>query len=380
MPPLAKRFSARLPLGAGNWSGKQLFILCAACAATACFTFFLASGDSRGQHKSAAGGFAAATSVGVGAGRQCRLEFASYEPSAWEKKWLFQALQFQDKICPTMLQGEDREMTDVWMEAMLEAFGGHSEKSEVSKLQNNTVWSQFVYRNTCGGEVRQPIEPLVGLLRHPTSHGACERADRPEFIDHLHDGATHPGQIENKKYMVLQPLAASKIAALYPGRKYLFDLGTGQYKSSSLPWLTHWYGSRGIVFDEIFGWELKPIPQAQYWQAFPANMSEKMHFWNIGVSYDRAAPDNPLNIVRRIYRPGDYIAFKLDIDNSGIEQALMDQLSTDIIPMISEFFFELHFHCPEMAPHFGPVPVTYPQALQMFHSFRDRGLRLHYWP
>lgn len=63
MPLLAKRFSVKLPLGAGNWSGKQLFILGVACAATACFTLFLASGDSRGQHQPASGGFAA-TSVG----------------------------------------------------------------------------------------------------------------------------------------------------------------------------------------------------------------------------------------------------------------------------------------------------------------------------
>lgn len=40
---------------------------------------------------------------------------------------------------------------------------------------------------------------------------------------------------------------------------------------------------------------------------------------NIGVPSNAEAPDNPLNIVRRIYRSGDYVAFKLDIDNAPIE-------------------------------------------------------------
>lgn len=36
-------------------------------------------------------------------------------------------------------------------------------------------------------------------------------------------------------YMLLQPLEKSELTALYPGRKYLFDLGTGRSYPLELP-------------------------------------------------------------------------------------------------------------------------------------------------
>lgn len=44
---------------------------------------------------------------------------------------------------------------------------------------------------------------------------------------------------------------------------------------------------------------------------------------NVGVNFAADAPDNPLNIVRRIFRKGDYVAIKLDIDNAPIEQVIV---------------------------------------------------------
>lgn len=134
-------------------------------------------------------------------------------------------------------------------------------------------------------------------------------------------------------------------------------------------------------------------------------------------------PRNPLNMVRRIYRPGalhamrnahqstaaapsryamhstddtfhrtqccrechydagDYIAFKLDIDNEPIEQALMKQLDPGVTDKIAEFFFEQHFDIAEMRSNFGTGLTTkLPEVLQLFHEVRNTGLRLHYWP
>jgi len=291
--------------------------------------------------------------------------------------------ELKEKICRTMLKGQNRELTDAWMEAMPEVFDGKSVISESAKFQNTSVWSQYMYRNTCGGDVRQPIEPLVGLFRHPTSHGACGRPDRPEFIDHQHDGGgvdESAQTIENKGYMVLQPLSNDTIAALYPGRKYLFDLGTGAWQSSSIAWLTKWYGQKGIVFDEMWGWELKLQNITDYWEQFPAEISEKMHFRNIGVPFAKDAPDNPLNILRRIFRKGDYVVIKLDIDNAPIELALMDQLEDDVISMIGEFYFEQHFDCPELSGAFGKTGVRYAEVYERFTALRQKGLRIHYWP
>ena len=43
------------------------------------------------------------------------------------------------------------------------------------------------------------------------------------------------------------------ISALYPGRRILFDLGTGLYSSGSIPWLVDTFWERGIDFDAIYG-------------------------------------------------------------------------------------------------------------------------------
>ena len=53
--------------------------------------------------------------------------------------------------------------------------------------------------------------------------------------------------------MLLNPIPQNTWAALYPGRRMLFDIGTGGYKSGSLPWLTEVYQRRGVQFDDIFG-------------------------------------------------------------------------------------------------------------------------------
>ena len=52
----------------------------------------------------------------------------------------------------------------------------------------------------------------------------------------------------------MQPVPREAFASVHAGgRKYLFDLGTGNYSSGSLPWFTEVYGRRGISFDEVFG-------------------------------------------------------------------------------------------------------------------------------
>lgn len=49
---------------------------------------------------------------------------------------------------------------------------------------------------------------------------------------------------------------------------------------------------------------------------------EKMHYYNVPCDIEPDSPFNPLNIIKSIYRPGDFVAIKLDIDNEKIEQVL----------------------------------------------------------
>ena len=65
-----------------------------------------------------------------------------------------------------------------------------------------------------------------------------------------------------------------------------------------------------------------------------------MHFFNFAVSAESESLANPLYFVRQRYRPGDYVIFKLDIDNPDFEHPLVEQLLNDPAPIINEFYCE----------------------------------------
>ena len=54
---------------------------------------------------------------------------------------------------------------------------------------NTTAFSYFEYKSSCGGApLRVPIEPLVGLMRHPLVIGACAaEPGTPSMVETRHD-------------------------------------------------------------------------------------------------------------------------------------------------------------------------------------------------
>lgn len=62
----------------------------------------------------------------------------------------------------------------------------------------------------------------------------------------------------------------------------------------------------------------------------------------------------------------------------------MKQLENNpsVVAMIAEMYFEQHFDAPEMLPYFkvSGLATTLSDVQQLFHGFRTKGLRLHYWP
>ena len=57
------------------------------------------------------------------------------------------------------------------------------------------------------------------------------------------------------------------------------------------------------------------MEKRKYWLEVPLRIKKQLRFFNFGVETDPTSPKNPLNIVRKFYRPGDFIVLKLDIDN-----------------------------------------------------------------
>jgi hypothetical protein len=50
------------------------------------------------------------------------------------------------------------------------------------------------------------------------------------------------------------------------------------------------YRSRGIEFDQIWGWEGQHLDPNEYWAAVPHEMVGKIHFYNVAVTSEPAEP------------------------------------------------------------------------------------------
>lgn len=221
-------------------------------------------------------------------------------------------------------------------------------------------------------EWQEPIEPLVGHMRHPRANPECVSRGMA------------PVGIEDRGYLLPLALAAPRLAEHgYSNRRYLVDAGTNMY-GTGLVWLVDTYARAGIEFDEIFAWEAAPFNATAYWAGVPPNIVPKLHFMNIPISAEPGAPMNPLTFIRAIYKPGDFIVFKLDIDHDGVEGALMHQLAEmpDVSSMIAEVYYEKHYSEPAMSGYtgFNARAGTYVNAVELLARMRAKGMRIHYWP
>jgi len=218
----------------------------------------------------------------------------------------------------------------------------------------------------------EAIEPLVGHMRHPRANPQC-----------LPSGTAGVG-IEDRAYLMPLAMAGPSLAAHgYTGRRYLVDAGTNKY-GTGLAWLVDTYVRAGIVFDELFAWEAAPYDSATYWSGVPPDVAPKLHFMNVPISAEPGAPMNPLTWIRNIYKPGDFVVFKLDVDQDGLEGALIRQIADapDLTAMIAEMFYEKHYSEPAMAGYLGfnEGSGSYEDAVDLLGGMRAKGLRMHYSP
>lgn len=293
--------------------------------------------------------------------RSC-LKFAQYIPSKWESSWLQSSRQRELAICNLMK--DQRAESDEWLNGVLHP----DQLSFLPDRQRDdpvdSVWSLYKYHDTCAAQTKAvfvPIEPAVGLLRNPLA-APCNTSD--DALD-----------VQDRSYLYLAPPIFTND---YPGRRVLFDLGTGTSFASSLLWLVEEYGNKGITFDEIWCWEATETGAHDYWKSVPDEYVSKLHFYNTYAS-DDTGPAAPLGILQRTFKQGDFVAIKLDIDNEALENNIMQQIK-HVHHMIGELFFEKHFDAVEMRPYFGSLQTTHMDTLQMFNEYRSLGVRMHYWP
>lgn len=168
----------------------------------------------------------------------CKYQFLRYQPSPWESDWyrLRQELQQDEtKVCAKFAL--EAANSEAWLKTV-EMAVLHGDEAAL-RTADEHIFSSVVYENTCTKQqLSQLMEPLVGNFRHPHSIAHC-KPPGPAVVD-----------AENREYMLPAGMLSADLSRVYPGKRYLFDLGTGQY-GSSLAWLIDAHRKRGVEFDEV---------------------------------------------------------------------------------------------------------------------------------
>lgn len=326
-------------------------------------------------------------------GDQCDWKFVSYHPSEYEVAWKKDILINQDAVCKqqdtTYKHYVDEYLNSSRLLTTQEFPGTWQMKkcsretyAEPATLPKRT-FSAFEYERTC----TQPqslkqnklvfIEPLAGVLRHPN---ACARAR---------------ANVGRKDYMSVDGWAVHNAGAgnkdneRWDGRRYFyFDLGASTFTTgaggTSQPWFRALFGDLCVKFDHYYAWEGVPVAPDQVFQSIPGDVVPKYHWFNIFATTGVGHKHNPLTILLSETRPKDFVVFKLDVDNYGVEEALVHQIleTPALHERIDEMFWEHHVNFKPMTNFWmGQTHVELKQndSLALFSRLRSKGIRVHSW-
>lgn len=294
------------------------------------------------------------------------VQFLEYVSSAWEEEWRRNILTYQEAPCTHMVSKKGADFSETFLTFVKRIKEYNT--SENSYSQPNKAVSYFVYRMG-STEVKVVIEPLVGFFRHP--YALCPPAGKAKV------------SVLDPSYIIFRGMPIELFRSIYPGRKYLLDLGING-PDRSLAWFDRAYHASGIDFDEIWAWDVRQFDPTMFWNNVPESIYSKIHLINVGVGDNVTHVGHPFQIIKSIFQKGDYVALKLDIDSPGFEQVLADHVLQDeeLHDKIADFYYEKHFGAPGF-PHHGIAAHGSPQdmssVMEFFTALRKRGIRAHYW-
>lgn len=242
------------------------------------------------------------------------------------------------------------------------------------------VFSRFHHVKSCSSYTRNItsfIEPLFGFLRDPRA--ACEKlfGDYDDSIQPWHARAFMLG----RDFIVMDSFPAAR-------RQLFVDLGASSYTQgpggSSQQFFFEGYEKRGVFFDKYTMWEVGVQEPVKLLQQVPDRFFYAYQYFNTPAIADPTSDKNPVNMVRRGASVDDFVGFKLDIDNEGLERKFVEQLfgastardggggvggggGRGIAHLIKEFYWEQHE---------GSLRFQYDELFRM----RQMGVRAHTWP
>jgi hypothetical protein len=251
--------------------------------------------------------------------------FVSYVPSPLEVRWNKSIAELKQDWNHTGCPRIQAEMPqyEAWLKA-----AASQKPTEIS--EKDPVLSHFVYHDLTNHDrvFRVPIEPLMGLLRHPRAVCVSEAYE----------------DIVRKDWLMLPH---SSYFPRIHGRKLFFDIGSSIYRDGSggpsQEWFVTEYASRGMEFDHIYAWEVIVHPPSTIFEDLPPHMLHRFSYYNVPVQEAPTALHNPIRVMKAAAKVSDYVIMKLDIDMPTLEMALVRQLlaDEDAMKLVDEFFFEV---------------------------------------
>jgi len=314
------------------------------------------------------------------------LAFARYEPSAREAEWGARAAAWSADVCAALAAPEQRAAAQAALDAARARHARAGAAAPPGAPDDAAAFSHLVFADAAGAETRVAVHALVGTLRDARS--VCPGV-----------GLTPPnGDIFSTEHLVVDvPPAALRAAggagsAAARPRAILVDAGaTGwgavtdaRYPNTvGMPWLIEAYAARGVAFDDIFAFEATQLPAARFFAGMPARVAAAAHFYNLPVDATRGAAWNPLELLKLVATPADFVVFKLDIDTEAVEEALVLQLLDDdeAAARVDVLLFEHHTSLPAMAHMWGRVDRrSHADSVALFAALRRRGIQAQAWP
>eukprot|EP01039_Chlorochromonas_danica_P000253 gene253-272_t len=340
-----------------------------------------------------------------------------YVPSPYELKHMAKAEQLSTLSFPYESRKElikfildDVEDANRWL-ARVKVRMAYNDKTIEPTKDDFRYLSYFNYTATCKTRKGQQqhedgdnvihhwmefIEPITVHARHPISFFQFNKDAKEALASNPMQPAL-PAFFIDTDYVLLKDGHSLELEnshvhtnALNP-KRYFFDAGTNLF-SSGMAWFICGYQQKGIVFDEIYGWEYAIIYPPAFWKDVPSKLAPAYHFYNVPVQAEKQAPHSVTRFIQQIARKEDFVSFKLDIDTPSVEVPIALRILREkgLLDLIDEYFFELHFDC-EFLSHDGGVWGAPPPpeidglrmnrlgALKYFQELRNDGLRAHIW-
>ena len=313
-----------------------------------------------------------------------------YTSSAYELLWQANAGAWSKDCCAALRQSAQAVALTTWLATTIPLSAPATIASQPALLAGDPTLAVFsrLRFNASGRVVEVGIEPLAGVLRDPRS--VCGEG-LVLLAPSLGLRVPHNGEIQSHEFIgldtaYLQRMSQGLQSAHPPRRVFLFDLGCTRWSDRVMPglrWLYDTYAAVGLHFTDIYAWEANPERSRDFFDGMTLEVLSTFHFYNRAANNVRGSADNPLELLRLVARPEDFVVFKLDIDTPAVEKPIILDILGDprYSCLIDELYFEHHAAIPEMWPYWEDrVEGTLRESQALFQALRRVGILAHSWP